>query len=133
MYLSYEPGNNIYVPEPYERVLTPYLTTENAPCPLSFSVHLCEWEPGRKNDLHTHADATEAMFVLSGSGTALCGGETVSLNPGGLLVAPPGEAHVIENTGTENLRLLCIFSPPVSAESLRERAALAHAELETQR
>lgn len=125
MYIEFDPARRIAVPEPYERVLTPYLMTENAPAPMDFSVHLCEWEPGKKNDLHTHEDATEAMFVLSGTGTALCGGETIPLSPNGLLVAAPGKAHVIENTGNEKLVLLCIFSPAASAEGLKRRAAEA--------
>jgi mannose-6-phosphate isomerase-like protein (cupin superfamily) len=129
MYIEFDAGRNISVPQPYKRVLTPYLMPENAPCPLDFSIHLCEWEPGDKNDLHTHEDATEAMYVLSGAGTALCGDNTVQLRPGGLLVAFPGQRHVIENTSTEKLVLLCVFSPPTSETGLKQRAAEAEAKL----
>lgn len=125
MYIPHDDSRRIPVPEPYRRVLTPYLMRENAPRPLDFSVHLCEWDPGDRNDMHSHAAETEAMFVLEGEGTATCGGEKIPLRKGGLLVAIPGVEHVIENTGREKLRLLCIFSPPASETGLRRRAAEA--------
>ncbi len=128
MYIKYDQKNEISVPAPYKRLLTTYLMPENAPAGLPYSVHLCEWEPGQQNDMHSHTVETETMYVLSGHGKAICGSEEISLEPNGMLVASPGQEHVIINNGNENLRLLCIFSPPTTAKALRDRAAQAQAE-----
>lgn len=128
MYITYDKNNEIPVPAPYKRLMTTYLMPENAPVELPFSVHLCEWEPGQQNDVHTHRLETEVMYVLSGNGKAICDGEEIALHPNGMLVACPGQEHVIINNGKENLKLLCIFSPPTTAKGLRERAAIAEAE-----
>ena len=129
MYIEFNARNSISVPEPYQRVLTTYLMPENAPVPLPFSVHLCEWEPGRQNDMHSHKTETEVMYVLSGHGKALNNGEEIALAPGGMLVAAPGEEHIIiNNSSDEVLRLLCIFSPPTTRAALKERADQAQAE-----
>lgn len=128
MYIEFDARNSISVPEPYKRVLTTYLMPETAPIPLPFSVHLCEWEPGQQNDMHAHKVETEVMYVLSGHGKAFNNGEEVALAPGGMLVAAPGEEHVIINNSGETLRLLCIFSPPTTRAALKERADQAQAE-----
>ena len=42
--------------------------------------------------------------------------------PGAMIVAPPNVTHQITNTGTELLRVLCVFSPPWTGEDLKNRA-----------
>lgn len=68
------------------------------------------------------------MYVLSGHGKAFNNGEEIALAPGGMLVAAPGEEHVIINNSGETLRLLCIFSQPTTRAALKERADQAQAE-----
>lgn len=125
MFFRYSEENSIRVPEPFQRVMTPLMVTENAGRPIPFSVHFTEWEPGKKVDLHTHADAMEAMLCLSGTARAKIDGDWVDFVPGSMIVADKNEEHCIVNDGSENLKVLCIFSPPVSAEDLRSRAFAA--------
>lgn len=125
MFFQYAKENAIQVPEPFKRVITPLMCRDNAGCPIPFSVHFTEWEPGRQVDMHCHEDAMEAMLCLSGSAQAMIDGEWVDFVPGSMIVADKKEAHCIRNDGDEKLEVLCIFSPPVSAEDLRERAFAA--------
>lgn len=122
-YYTYDPAAGIHVPEPFKRTITPMFMGDDPEIRgIDFSVHFTEWEPGCAVDLHAHPDATEAMYCVSGTGIATTGGENHPFMPGAMIVAPPGVEHRIENTGEETLRVFCIFSPPVTAQSLRDRA-----------
>lgn len=128
-YYTYDPAAGISVPEPFRRTVTPMFMGDDPDIHgVDFSVHMTEWESGCEVDLHAHDDATEAMYCVSGSGVAYTDGECHPFGPGCMIVAPPGVTHRIRNTGTELLRVLCVFSPPVTARSLRDRAFAAVAE-----
>lgn len=73
-------------------------------------VHLIEVAPGDlTTEHHRHHHEDEAVFVLSGTGTALIGEARVSIGPGDFLgYRKGGPAHAIENTGTEPLRCLVV-------------------------
>ena len=130
-YYVNDPAAGISVPDPYRRVMTPLFMGDDPDIHgVGFSIHITEWEPGCAVDNHAHADATEAMYCLSGTGIATTDGEDHPFIPGSMIVAPPGVFHRIENTGTEKLRVLCIFSPPVTGRSLRDRAYAAVADAE---
>lgn len=125
MYFAYDPAQGIQVDEPYRRVMVPYMMTDTASCPIDFSVHLTEWEPGGQVDEHCHEGAMEVMYCVSGHGTASVNGQVYDLTENSMIAAAPGERHCIKNTGDTPLRCLCIFSPPTTAEELRRRAQSA--------
>lgn len=127
MYFKYDKEKEISVPYPYSRVMTPYMTTDTASGEIPFSIHMAQWEPGAEVDEHSHEDATEAMYCLSGNGKASIGDEVFDLVQDSMICALPKERHWIKNTGTEKLKVLCIFTPPTSAASLRKRAEDAYA------
>lgn len=122
MYFRYDNERSISVPFPFSRVMTPYMMPDTASCPVNFSIHLTEWEPGAEVDEHAHPDGMEAMYCISGSGVATVDADEYPLTANTMIAAAPGERHQIKNTGSEPLRVLCIFSPPVTADSLRQRA-----------
>ena len=125
MYSKYDEKQKIEVSKPYKRAMIPFMMRDTASCPTDFSVHITEWEPGSQVDDHLHEDAMEAMFCISGHGTASVNGTEYDLAPDCMIVAAPGEMHCIKNTGDTLLRCLCIFSPPTTAEGLRKRAFAA--------
>lgn len=122
MYFSYDLDRAIRVDKPFQRIMMPYMMPDTASCPIDFSVHLTEWNPGSQVDEHMHESAMEVMYCVSGCGVASVGDEVFELVPNSMIAAAPGELHCIKNTGDEPLRCLCIFSPPTSAEALRKRA-----------
>lgn len=66
--------------------------------------------PGDKStEYHVHACEDEAVYVLSGIGTARTGNDTHSVGPGDFIGYPKGgPAHEIRNTGDGLLQLLVI-------------------------
>lgn len=117
--------NGIIVPSPFNRIMTPIMTAEMIDHPIAFSIHMTEWPSGAEVDEHAHPDATEVMYCLSGYGIASVDGIEYDFVPDSMISAFPGQSHRIRNTGTENLKVLCIFSPPVTGEELRFRAKKA--------
>ena len=109
MYIEFNARKSISVPEPYQRVLTTYLMPENAPVPLPFSVHLCEWEPGRQNDMHSHKTETEAMYVLSGHGIFIDNDKNrIPVGPDDVCLIECGQGHGFENDSEEELVMMAL-------------------------
>lgn len=73
-------------------------------------INIFEVAPGDKStEYHVHACEDEAVYVLSGSGTARTGADTHAIAPGDFIGYPKGgPAHEIQNTGDGPLRLLVI-------------------------
>lgn len=67
-----------------------------------------------------YADADYWIYVLTGEGVAKVEGETVTLEPGRLLLIESGETHEIANTATGPLEILNIYAPPVYKSAVRE-------------
>ncbi len=65
--------------------------------------------PGRAPD-HFHL-YEEVLCILSGSGVMWGGGAHAPIAPGSCIFLPRREVHCVENTGSEELRLLGVFYP----------------------
>lgn len=130
MFFRYDPEKSIHVSFPFSRVMTPYMMPDTAGRDLDFSLHMAEWQPGAEVDEHAHESGLEAMYCLSGSGIARVNGEEFEFVADTMIAAAPGERHYIKNTGDAPMRVLCIFSPPMTAQGLRDRAKQAMDEYE---
>ena len=64
--------------------------------------------PGSTIGLHTHEDSSEVVYILSGTGKALCGGEEEPLAPGACHYCPDGCSHTLINDGREDLVFLAV-------------------------
>jgi quercetin dioxygenase-like cupin family protein len=60
-------------------------------------VSLACWEPGQTSPDHCHPEATEIYFCFSGGGRMRTPKQTVEVEPGAIVVHPPGEVHEYEN------------------------------------
>jgi len=123
MYFKFDrEKNGIKVSEPFNRVITPIMTSDLTDRKIDFSVHMTEWDEGMKVDLHSHCDATEVMYCLEGDGIAMLEDKEYKFKPDSMICALPGMKHQIINTGKGVLKVLCMFSPPVSGKDLKDRA-----------
>jgi mannose-6-phosphate isomerase-like protein (cupin superfamily) len=52
------------------------------------------------------------LFVLTGEGRALIGGQTVEVGSGSLVLIEAGEPHRIESAGEQPLETLNFYAPP---------------------
>ena len=60
-------------------------------------------DPGASIGLHRHDGTSEAIYVLSGRGTATCDGVPEPLGPGDCHFCPEGHEHTLVNDGDEPL------------------------------
>ncbi len=65
--------------------------------------------PGRAPD-HFH-NYEEVLFILKGEGRMWAGDHNTSIGAGSCIYLPKGQVHCVENTGTDELRLLGVFYP----------------------
>ena len=61
---------------------------------------------------HEHAAQWEMFYILSGSGTVRANDDKFDVRSGDVILHPPGEAHQLVNTGSENLVYLIIADNP---------------------
>lgn len=68
---------------------------------------------------HVHRRSEEIYYILRGTGIVVVDGERAGVESGTAVLIPPGTEHSLENTGDEDLVLLCASSPPYSDEDTR--------------
>jgi len=66
-------------------------------------------DPGAGLALHIHPGYEEATLVVEGKIEAVLEGETRTLGPGDLLLAPAGATHTITNQSDKPARVLAIY------------------------
>lgn len=62
--------------------------------------------------LETHADHDQFIRVEAGTAKALLNGEEHKLVDGSAVVIPAGTEHNIVNTGSDELKLYTLYTPP---------------------
>lgn len=72
--------------------------------------------PGHKTLLHRHLRSEELYHITAGEGMMTLGGEVFPVAVGDTVCIPPGTPHSIENTGGQDLVMLCCSAPPYSHE-----------------
>jgi quercetin dioxygenase-like cupin family protein len=75
---------------------------------------LAEFPAGTLAAKHVHAAEEEIIYILSGAGAILAGEQEIHLEPGVAVFIPPGQIHQIRVNEGEPLKLVTLFSPPVT-------------------
>lgn len=69
---------------------------------------------GRTTRLHYHEKSEELYHITHGRGRMTLGTEKFDVRSGDTICIPPGTMHCIENTGDDDLRILCMCAPAYS-------------------
>jgi quercetin dioxygenase-like cupin family protein len=79
-----------------------------------FEMILGEIAPGGTADRHAHDVEFQAIYILSGAAeVALGDGPVRRCGAGTVIRIPPGLVHEVRSVGTEPLRLIVVYSPPL--------------------
>lgn len=73
-------------------------------------------KPGETTLLHLHHRSEEIYYIIQGKGLMQLDQNQFHASTGDCICIPPGTAHCIQNTGHEELKILCCCSPPYSHE-----------------
>jgi mannose-6-phosphate isomerase-like protein (cupin superfamily) len=76
-----------------------------------FMAGITVFEPGESSSYHVHPESEEINLVLSGSGIVVSDGEEVPFGQGHAMWVPKGVHHQHQNTGSEPLRLMWVYTP----------------------
>jgi len=68
--------------------------------------------PGVTTHLHRHHLSEEIYHITAGSGMMTLGERRFEVTIGDTICIPPGTAHNIRNSGSDDLRILCACAPP---------------------
>jgi len=63
---------------------------------------------------HTHQTEEEIIYILSGRGAVVSAEKEGRLEPGVAVFIPPGLEHQMRADASEPLKLVTLFSPPVT-------------------
>lgn len=76
--------------------------------------------PGNKvRPAHSHPHGEEVIYIIRGSGRVLVAGEVAPVRAGSVVLFPQGAVHMLHNTGTEEMKVVCFFAPATNLENYK--------------
>ena len=83
---------------------------------INYSIAQFTLGPGKKSKLHK-ISSSEIYYILEGSGKLKIDEETHQIEKDDSAYVPPNSKQFIENTGSIDLKFLCIVEPAWKAEN----------------
>ena len=76
--------------------------------------------PGDKvRPAHSHPNGEEVIYIVSGSGRVMVEGEVAPVRAGAAVLFPRGAVHMLHNTGTVEMKVVCFFAPPTGLDNYK--------------
>ena len=113
----------VRAPEPHARTLK-HLAAPWTVGSQHMWVGMSKVDPGSSSNPHHHDVQEEIFFVVSGHGEIVVDDERAAVEPGSVVVVPPGATHCLINTGDETLKVLATVSPPFEQRDFDTRHQL---------
>jgi quercetin dioxygenase-like cupin family protein len=61
---------------------------------------------------HSHPNGEEVIYIVQGSGRVMIEGVVDSVKAGSAVLFPQGQIHMLQNNGSEMMKVACFFAPP---------------------
>jgi quercetin dioxygenase-like cupin family protein len=68
---------------------------------------------------HSHPNGEEVIYIIKGSGRVLVNGEVSPVREGSAVLFPQGQVHMLQNTGTEEMKVICFFAPSTNLDNYK--------------
>ena len=68
---------------------------------------------------HSHPNGEEVIYIIKGSGRVLVNGEVSPVREGSAVLFPQGQVHMLHNTGTEEMKVICFFAPATNLDNYK--------------
>jgi len=78
---------------------------------LPYSIAHVVLKPGTTSLPHLLKESSEVYFILEGRGVMHIDDESATVAQGQAVYIPPGSKQYIQNTGTDDLKILCLVHP----------------------
>lgn len=93
-------------------VLCELLHPKNDNIKMGCSVAHAIIEPNRASLPHKLKSSVEIYYIMEGEGRMHIDNESSEVKPGDAIHIPPKSSQWIENTGANDLKFLCVVTPP---------------------
>jgi mannose-6-phosphate isomerase-like protein (cupin superfamily) len=110
------------------RILLEEKTTGSPTMALS----VLELDPGAEIPRHAHTGASEILYIVSGSGKVMAGGETLSFSPNSAIYFQADQAHAAKMSGSGPTMAVQIYAPAGPEQRFRGALPPAAAKLGVQ-
>ena len=109
--LGPDEGQSLWQPSPAQGYVTIKLSADNSDYG-GYSAGIQVLPPGRHVREHGHLDNHELIFIFEGRGTVTVNELTTEIFAGSTVLFEPKSFHRIDNTGSTDLKLFWVYSPP---------------------
>ena len=76
--------------------------------------------PGeRVRPAHSHPNGEEVIYIIQGTGRVMVSGDVAPVRAGSTVLFPQGAVHMLHNTGTEEMKVVCFFAPATNLDNYR--------------
>lgn len=97
-----------------------WLVTDSCLNAEHLSVCVIRVAPGETvRPAHSHPNGEEAIYIIRGSGSVMVDGETAPVSEGTAVLFPQGAVHMLRNSGSEEMKVVCFFAPPSKLDNYR--------------
>ncbi len=66
---------------------------------------------------HSHPNGEELIYIITGTGRVWIEGEISPVSAGSIVLFPQGHVHMLQNNGTEEMKVVCFFSPATDLDN----------------
>jgi quercetin dioxygenase-like cupin family protein len=68
---------------------------------------------------HSHPHGEEIIYIVHGTGKVMIEGVVEPVKPGSAILFPQGQVHMLRNTGTEEMKVVCFFAPSTNLDNYK--------------
>ena len=95
------------------------ITSENVKAKCS-SACIIRVPPGETvKPAHSHPNGEEVIHIICGTGRVYIDGNIEAVREGSTVLFPQGAIHMLQNTGKEEMKVICFFAPPSDLTSYK--------------
>ena len=69
------------------------------------------------NPAHSHPQGEEFIYILRGEGRVLVDGRLAEVRAGTGVLFPKDAVHMLQNNGSEEMKVICFFAPPAHPDN----------------
>lgn len=82
---------------------------------------------------HSHPQGEELIYIISGEGQAWVEGEIKPVKSGTAVLFETGRVHMLRNTGSEEMKVVCFFAPATGLANYRHYEGIEFVETAAKR
>lgn|ERR1035438_8000559 len=68
---------------------------------------------------HSHPDGEEVIYIIRGCGRVIVDGVVAAVKAGTTVLFPQGSIHMLQNNGSEEMKVICFFAPASNLSTYR--------------